>query len=70
MQAFASYGGPELMPDGQSRKPRTRLGVSVASRLEYRRDESSKGDVFPADHGQKLLAGQDMVSMEFTYLFN
>jgi hypothetical protein len=40
------------------------------SRLEYRHDESGQKDVFPADHGRKLLAGQDMVSMEFTYLFN
>ena len=38
-------------------------------RAEYRHDESSKKDVFPADTN-KLLAGQDILGFEFTYLFN
>ena len=40
------------------------------SRLEYRHDESEEAHVFSADHGKKLLEGQDIVSVEFTYLFN
>jgi len=40
------------------------------SRVEYRHDESSKDDIFPADNGKKALAGQDIVAVEFTYVFN
>jgi Putative beta-barrel porin-2, OmpL-like. bbp2 len=40
------------------------------SRVEYRHDESNANGVFPADNGRKALSGQDIVSVEFSYLFN
>ena len=40
------------------------------TRLEYRHDESNHDDIFPANNGKKALPGQDIVSVEFTYLFN
>lgn len=40
------------------------------TRLEYRHDESDRSKVFSADNGKKALSGQDIVSVEFTYLFN
>jgi Putative beta-barrel porin-2, OmpL-like. bbp2 len=39
-------------------------------RLEYRHDESTQDTVFAADDGKKALPGQDIVSVEFTYVFN
>jgi hypothetical protein len=38
-------------------------------RLEYRHDESDKKP-FAADDGKKVLAGQDMVGFEVSYVFN
>jgi len=46
-----------------------RITQHLYGRLEFRHDESNKGDVFAAGD-TKLLAGQDIVGFEFGYLFN
>lgn len=47
-----------------------RITQHFYTRVEYRHDESSSPDAFPADDGNRLLSGQDIVSVEWTYLFN
>ncbi len=41
----------------------------LSTRLEYRHDESNKDDVFVAGR-DKATAGQDLIAVAFTYLFN